>query len=244
MSPRSVLCVLSLSLLASPALAQLKVKEKPKEEQPKDTTPMTPIKPAEAPAPKPAAPGAATLKVGDPAPPIAADAWVKGQAVSTFEKGRVYVVEFWATWCGPCRESIPHLTQLQKKYKNDLTIIGMASSERRPKEGEADKRLDTVKEFVTKQGAKMDYHVAFDANRAMSKAWMEPAAQQYIPTAFVVGADGKIAWFKTIGGDDERKELDRVLEEELKKAKNAPPAKPDAKPAKEPKKKDDPTKSK
>src|SRR5437868_8519116 len=78
-----------------------------------------------APADKPADKPAITLKAGDKAPAIKADKWVKGDAVTGFEKGKVYVVEFWATWCGPCKESIPHLTALQKEHK-DVTIIGVA----------------------------------------------------------------------------------------------------------------------
>ena len=69
----------------------------------------------------------ASLKVGDKAPAITVDAWVKGQEVKSFEAGKVYVVEFWATWCGPCIASIPHLTKLQKENPT-LTVIGVAAS--------------------------------------------------------------------------------------------------------------------
>lgn len=157
----------------------------------KEGVPATPlVKPAGQPEKKSAAP---TLKVGDAAPAIAVDNWVKGEPVSGLEKGKVHVVEFWATWCPPCRDSIPHLTELQKKHK-DVIFIGMASSERKPKEGQADKRLETLQKFVRDQGAKMEYRVAFDANRANVAKWMEPAGQQGIPVAFVVDTEGKIAW--------------------------------------------------
>jgi thiol-disulfide isomerase/thioredoxin len=135
---------------------------------------------------------AATLKVGDNAPKLSVENWVKGKKVEKFEAGKVYVVEFWATWCPPCVKSIPHLTKLQKEYKSkDVTIIGVASSE---KGGDAKSNLSGVENFVKKKGDEMEYTVAFDEDRSMSKDWMTPAAQRGIPCAFVVGGDGKIAW--------------------------------------------------
>ncbi len=130
---------------------------------------------------------APTLKVGDPAPALKIEKWVKGEAITGFEKERVYVVEFWATWCGPCRASIPHLTHLQKQYKDKgVTVVGISSSEQ--------KGLSDVEPFVKKMGARMDYTVAWDDQGATSTAWMDAAGQHGIPTAFVVDQKSTIAW--------------------------------------------------
>jgi len=132
------------------------------------------------------------LMVGDPAPKVTVKKFVKGAPVTRFEKGKLYVVEFWATWCVPCRESIPHLTEMAKKYK-DVTFLGVSI-------WEEDQRL--VEPFVTKMGAKMDYHIAMDAvpsgadnhQGPMAKQWMEAAAQPGIPTAFIINKEGRVAW--------------------------------------------------
>ena len=72
---------------------------------------------------------AQTLGIGSPAPKIEVKEFVKGEPVKSFEQGKIYVVEFWATWCPPCRTSIPHLTEMQKKYK-DVVFIGVSVFER------------------------------------------------------------------------------------------------------------------
>ena len=134
----------------------------------------------------------ATLKAGDKAPKLTVENWVKGKPFEKFETGKVYVVEFWATWCMPCIKGIPHLTELQKEYKNkNVTVIGVAASE---KGGDSKSLLTGVENFVRKQGDKMEYTVAYDADKSMSKDWMAAAQQRGIPCAFVVGGDGKVAW--------------------------------------------------
>jgi len=145
------------------------------------------------------------LSVGDNAPPLKVKEFVKGDAVSEFAKGKIYVVEFWATWCGPCRATIPHVSELQKKHK-DVTMIGVAVWERNP---------DSVKPFVKSMGEKMDYRVAMDdvpaggepGEGAMAKAWMKAAGQDGIPASFIVNGDGKIAWIGHPGS------MDKPLEE-------------------------------
>jgi thiol-disulfide isomerase/thioredoxin len=155
------------------------------------------------------------LGIGDPAPKMQVKEFVKGEPVAGFDKGKIYVVEFWATWCGPCRVSIPHLTELQKKHK-DVTFIGVSV-------WESDQAA--VKPFVKEMGDKMDYRVAVDDVPAgdpnknegktdpndgkMAKAWMQAAGQNGIPSAFIVNGDGKVAW---IGHPMEmEKPLDQVV---------------------------------
>jgi len=132
------------------------------------------------------------LTVGSKAPELKVGKWVKNGEVKSFEQGKVYVVEFWATWCGPCRKSIPHLTEMAKQYKDKVTFVGVSVWENE------ENYVDAVEKFVAKMGEKMDYHVAVDDkvgnDGTMAKTWMTAAQQDGIPSAFIVNGEGKIAW--------------------------------------------------
>jgi len=134
----------------------------------------------------------ATLKPGAAAPALKASAWIKGGAIEKFKPGTVYVVEFWATWCGPCKVTIPHLTEMARKFKGKVEFIGMDIWERE-KDPAAMKAL--VTKFVTDMGDKMDYRVGMDTEGTyMANEWMTAAGRGGIPAAFVVDKAGKIAW--------------------------------------------------
>ncbi len=124
--------------------------------------------------------------LGMAAPPLKIDQWIKGKAVDLKEgkDKNIYVVEFWATWCGPCRTSIPHLTEMQKKFK-DQNVIFI---------GVSDETADKVKPFVEKMGEKMDYVVALDQNGKTGAAYMGAFGINGIPHSFVVDKTGAIAW--------------------------------------------------
>lgn len=207
--------------LAGLANAQSTTNTGPKKEQP---VPMKSIKPADD-SKQPAKPtkdteATVTLKAGDKAPAINVEKWVQGEAVTGFEKGKVYIVEFWATWCPPCQKSIPHLTELQKEHKG-LTVIGVTSSERKDKDG-ADNRIAKLEAFVKAKGDAMKYTVGYEGDYEMFKQWMTPAGRNGIPSAFIVGGDGIISWI----GNPLDKSFDGEVEKALKAAKGG--AKKDA----------------
>ena len=128
------------------------------------------------------------LTVGKKAPSLQVSKWAKGKEIKKFEKGQVYVVEFWATWCGPCKTSIPHLTELAKKHAGKAEVIGVSVFE-----AEETTQDDVVK-WVAEMGDQMNYNVALDDGMSMAQNWMVAANQNGIPTAFIVNQDGVIAW--------------------------------------------------
>ena len=124
------------------------------------------------------------------APKLEVSSFVKGEPISSLELGKLYVVEFSATWCGPCRATIPHLTELQKKHPG-VNFIGVSVWEQDQSQ---------VKPFVEKMGDKMSYRVAMDSvqgrqrERGPMARVMKAAGQNGIPTAFIVNKEDKIAW--------------------------------------------------
>ncbi|MBS1579263.1 MAG: TlpA family protein disulfide reductase [Bacteroidetes bacterium] len=130
-----------------------------------------------------------TLKnIGDNAPEIHVQAWIKGEPINKLKKGRVYVVEFWATWCKPCIASMPHLSALTSKYKNNVTVLGISIYEQKFM------TLRKIKNFVDSMGSNMDFNVAIDDSDFMATNWFDSTGQKGIPKTFVINKEGKIAW--------------------------------------------------
>ncbi|NEU99609.1 TlpA disulfide reductase family protein [Bradyrhizobium uaiense] len=132
------------------------------------------------------------LRMESSAPPIKVQSWLRGQPLTNFQPGKVYIVEFWATWCGPCVEAMPHLVQLQEQYRDrGLEVVGVAANERASTTNEARTKLDA---WLTEKFPKLNYRIAFDYSGEMDKLWMEPSFSFGIPTSFVVDRDGQIAF--------------------------------------------------
>lgn len=144
---------------------------------------------------------AATLSVGDKAPAVKVRKWFKGEPVNSLENGKVYVVEFWATWCKPCIAGMPHLSELAAAYKDKVTVAGISIMERRGI------TLEALDSFVTKRGAEMAYTVGAEDRNFMAANWLRASGERGIPCAYVIDQQGRIAW---IG---QPKQLDAVLPE-------------------------------
>lgn len=169
----------------------------------------------------------AGLKVGDPAPKLSISDWVKGSPVdpTKAKPEEVFVVEFWATWCGPCRTSMPHMSKMQEHFRDrGVTFIGISSEAK-----------NTVEKFLKKgYDSKMRYTVAIDSRNQTNKDWMQAAGQKGIPCAFVVKG-GTIRWIghpmsgldtqvaKLCGDTDyaERQKLRKALDEKIQEAASA-----------------------
>ena len=130
------------------------------------------------------------LVVGSKAPPIDIEHWLNKDPVKKFETGKVYVIEFWATWCGPCVGQMPHLGELQERHADDLVVISVG-----------DEDPDLIDEFLEKErdgrilrDVTNAYWLTSDPDGSVDADYMKASGQRGIPTAFVVGKTGEIEW--------------------------------------------------
>jgi peroxiredoxin len=85
-------------------------------------------------------------------------------------EGKVALVDFWATWCEPCRASFPHYQELAKKYDGDVVVVGISE----------DDEPDGIKAFAKETGA--TFPLAWDANKNVASGYHPES----MPTSFIV----------------------------------------------------------
>ncbi|MER9451993.1 TlpA disulfide reductase family protein [Mesorhizobium sp. M0254] len=132
------------------------------------------------------------LRMGSPAPSIKVEDWLRGEPLADFQPGKVYIVEFWATWCELSAAEMLELMQPQEKYKDSgLEVVGIAADEDAPTAVEARTKLDA---WLAEKCPDLNHRIAFDVTGEMKKLWREPSFHVGIPTWFVVDRDGCIAF--------------------------------------------------
>ena len=134
------------------------------------------------------------------APALDVEHWVqngegKFGKVTKFEKDKVYVVEFWATWCGPCVASMPHIVETQKKYaEKGVQIVSISNEPKETVEEFLDRKVPRSEKEMTFRDLTKSYCLTTDPDGSVNASYMEAAGQNGIPCAFIVGKDGKIEW--------------------------------------------------
>ena len=133
---------------------------------------------------------AITAMQGKPAPALAVGNWINSNPRTLGDlKGKIVVLDFWATWCGPCLASIPHSNELQKKYADKGVVIIAVCA---PKGGE--KMADTVKE------RNIEYAVALDNGKGDTFAAYK--ADSY-PDYYIIDRKGNLRWGDVVNDDVE-----------------------------------------
>jgi len=135
-----------------------------------------------------AAPGDVAPEVKVPGP--------KGEVVLSKLKGKVVYLDFWASWCGPCRQSFPWMNEMQTKYgAKGLQVVGI----------NLDSKTADAEKFLTEVPAK--FTIGFDTKGEAPRAY----GIKGMPTAVLIGADGKV--IEQHGGfrEDERAHLEEMI---------------------------------
>jgi thiol-disulfide isomerase/thioredoxin len=136
-----------------------------------------------------------TVTVGAVPPKLKVGRWLKNGPVPIFQRGKVYVVDSWASWCGPCKVAMPHLSELQRQYGDKVVVLGVDVFEFDPKNAEA---------VINQIGDALQYPLISDSvpagkdmnSGAFVKDWLEGSGKYStgIPLTFVIDQDGRIAW--------------------------------------------------
>ena len=145
----------------------------------------------------------ARVEVGQPAPSYAATS-MAGAPVSLADlRGKVVLMNVWATWCGPCRKEIPELRAIHSAYKDrGLEVVGVTV--------DADGSDDAIRTFL--KDFKMDYTIWRDPNETVQATFRMAG----VPTTFVIDRAGVLKWRSTGALEPGDSTLSRAIEGALK----------------------------
>lgn len=135
--------------------------------------------------------GDGVITPGERVPNLSEVRWIRGGPVSNFETGRVYVLEFWSTWCAACVESIDELNRLARRYEKDASFIAIHVWQK-----EAAPKPAAFLEARSSAGkAIVEFPVAEDVEGATATAWLDATQSTGLPTAMIVDRTSRLVWF-------------------------------------------------
>lgn len=130
------------------------------------------------------------LDIMSEAPNLKVSKWVKGNEVRKLKKGNIYVIEFFSTWCVPCKASMPRLSTLVNAYKGKVTFMAIDIMEGQ------NLSIENVQRLIDGYGTRINYPVAIDSSEFMETNWFKPLQYENgIPITVIVNRDLRIAWY-------------------------------------------------
>lgn len=129
-------------------------------------------------------------------------------------KGKVVFLNFWATWCPPCREEMPHIEEIYKEYgynKNDVIILGAASPATAENPSPQDESEEKIKAFLTKNN--YTFPVVFDVKGEIFRNYYINA----FPTTFMIDREGNIMGY--VAGGLSKENMKKIIEMTLNNEK-------------------------
>lgn len=129
-------------------------------------------------------------------------------------KGKVVFLNFWATWCPPCREEMPHIEEIYKEYgynKNDVIILGAASPATAENPSPQDESEEKIKDFLTKNN--YTFPVVFDVKGEIFRNYYINA----FPTTFMIDREGNIMGY--VAGGLSKENMKKIIEMTLNNEK-------------------------
>lgn len=142
------------------------------------------------------APSAHAVDAGEPAPALAL-ATAKGEPVALDKlRGKVVYVDFWASWCGPCRRSFPWMNEMQAKYgPKGFTVVGV----------NVDKKRSDAERFLAQIPA--TFTVVFDETGATPAAW----GVKGMPSSYLVDGTGKVVFVERGFTDEHKADIEKRI---------------------------------
>ncbi|WP_026907533.1 TlpA family protein disulfide reductase [Paucisalibacillus globulus] len=125
-------------------------------------------------------PGAVGIKEGDQAPDFELPL-LDGEMVKLSDlKGEKVLINFWASWCGPCKKEMPELEQLYKEYGDEINIIAINATD-------SERNEQVVRDFIDENG--YTFPIALDADMSVTDQMYRVAT---IPTSYFIDTEGKV----------------------------------------------------
>ena len=111
--------------------------------------------------------------INERAPELVVEKWLSDEPDTN---GKFVLIDFWATWCGPCKKAIPDLNRFQKEFKENLVVIGISD--------------ETEAKVVLQKNPQIEYYNAIDTKKRLNNSY----GVQGIPHCVIIDPDGIVVW--------------------------------------------------